>query len=83
MSSRLTFRDAPILIVLGITPPISTPFQQVIDKEESALCILTGNILKDTDALNEYHFGERINSTFKNALQPTSLTYDSIQKYIL
>ncbi|MFP7175744.1 threonine synthase [Priestia filamentosa] len=57
--------------------------QQVIDKDESALCILTGNILKDTDALNDYHFGESINANFKNPLQPTSLTYDSIQRYIL
>ncbi|MFD9625746.1 threonine synthase [Peribacillus muralis] len=57
--------------------------QQVIDKEESALCILTGNMLKDTDALNEYHFGESNHSTFKNALHPTSLAYDTIKKYIL
>ncbi|WP_285767005.1 threonine synthase [Peribacillus sp. SI8-4] len=56
--------------------------QQVIDKEESALCILTGNILKDTDALNEYHLGKSNHSTFKNAVLPTDLTYETIQKYI-
>ncbi|MDB5085240.1 MAG: rhiB [Bacilli bacterium] len=34
--------------------------RQVIDQDESAVCILTGNILKDTDILEEYHLANRM-----------------------
>ncbi|RNB91819.1 threonine synthase [Brevibacillus fluminis] len=48
----------------------------VIDKEESALCILTGNMLKDTDTLYQYHLGEtpgRFQRTIQNStLNPSS-----------
>ncbi|MED4292224.1 threonine synthase [Priestia megaterium] len=57
--------------------------QQNIDKDETALCILTGNILKDTDALYEYHSEKNMTATFKNTLQATSLDYEAIQNYIL
>jgi len=53
-----------------------------IDKDETALCILTGNILKDTDALKEYHSEDNVAATFKNTLQATSLDYKTIQNYI-
>lgn len=56
--------------------------QQKIDKDETALCILTGNILKDTDALKEYHSEDNMVATFKNTLQATSLDYKTIQNYI-
>jgi len=56
--------------------------QQKIDKDETALCILTGNILKDTDALKEYHSKDNMVATFKNTLQATSLDYKTIQNYI-
>lgn len=56
--------------------------QQKIDKDETALCILTGNILKDTDALKEYHAEDNMTATFKNTLQATSLDYKTIQNYI-
>jgi len=56
--------------------------QQKIDKDETALCILTGNILKDTDALKEYHSKDNMVATFKNILQATSLDYKTIQNYI-
>lgn len=56
--------------------------QQKIDKDETALCILTGNILKDTDALKEYHAEDNMAATFKNTLQATSLDYKTIQNYI-
>ncbi|MGG0465141.1 threonine synthase [Priestia aryabhattai] len=56
--------------------------QQKIDKDETALCILTGNILKDTDALKEYHSEDNMAATFKNTLQATSLDYKTIQNYI-
>ncbi|MBD1382816.1 threonine synthase [Metabacillus arenae] len=57
--------------------------QQLIDKEESVLCILTGNMLKDTDVLNEYHFGDSINAAFKNTLQNAGLTLNTIRKFII
>ncbi|TKH07526.1 threonine synthase [Peribacillus simplex] len=57
--------------------------QKVIDKDESVLCILTGNILKDTDALNYYHLGESTASTLKNTLQEADLTFNSIKEFIL
>ncbi|MGG2089073.1 threonine synthase [Priestia aryabhattai] len=56
--------------------------QQKIDKDETALCILTGNILKDTDALKEYHSEDNMVATFKNTLQATFLDYKTIQNYI-
>jgi len=56
--------------------------QQKIDKGQTALCILTGNILKDTDALKEYHSGDNMVAIFKNTLQATSLDYKTIQNYI-
>ncbi|MEH6944038.1 threonine synthase [Bacillus sp. JJ722] len=54
--------------------------QKLIDKEESVLCILTGNILKDTDVLKHYHFGEHANASFKNTIQRSELTINSIRK---
>ncbi|MGG0511044.1 threonine synthase [Priestia megaterium] len=56
--------------------------EKKIDKDETALCILTGNILKDTDALKEYHSEDNMAATFKNTLQATSLDYKTIQNYI-
>ncbi|MED4134121.1 threonine synthase [Priestia megaterium] len=56
--------------------------EKKIDKDETALCILTGNILKDTDALKEYHSEDNMAATFKNTLQATSLDYKTIQSYI-
>ncbi|GAB1810409.1 threonine synthase [Priestia megaterium] len=56
--------------------------EKKIDKDETALCILTGNILKDTDALKEYHSEDNRAATFKNTLQATSLDYKTIQNYI-
>ena len=52
--------------------------KQVIDKEESALCILTGNILKDTDVLKYYHHVENTNATYKNNIHHTNLSLSSI-----
>ncbi|MDR7246529.1 threonine synthase [Priestia megaterium] len=56
--------------------------EKKIDKDETALCILTGNILKDTDALKEYHSEDNMAATFKNKLQANSLDYNTIQNYI-
>lgn len=57
--------------------------QKVIDKDESVLCILTGNILKDTAALNYYHSSESSTSTFKNTLQDVVLSYNNIKDFVV
>lgn len=57
--------------------------KQVIDKEESVLCILTGNILKDTDILKYYHLGEHTCATFKNTIQHSNLTLNSIRENMI
>ncbi|MBT2281901.1 hypothetical protein J7E51_29060 [Priestia megaterium] len=38
--------------------------EKKIDKGETALCILTGNILKDTDTLKEYHSEDNMAAIF-------------------
>jgi len=57
--------------------------QKVIDKDESILCILTGNILKDTEVLNYYHSSESATSTFKNTLQDVVLSYNNIKDFVV
>lgn len=57
--------------------------QKVIDKDESVLCILTGNILKDTDTLDFYHSGESTTSTFRNTLQDVVLSFHTIKGLVL
>jgi threonine synthase len=57
--------------------------KQIIDKEESVLCILTGNILKDTDILKDYHLGEHTSAAFKNSVQHSKLTLNSIRKNMI
>lgn len=52
--------------------------QQVIDKEETAVCILTGNMLKDTDALHEYHLGESTTAAYQNKIRSAQLTLEQI-----
>ncbi|WP_409177191.1 hypothetical protein [Brevibacillus fortis] len=51
---------------------------QVIVKDETALCILTGNMLKDTDALQEYHLGESAQASYPNKIVPAQLTLKDI-----
>lgn len=53
--------------------------QQIIDKDESVLCILTGNILKDTCALHDYHFGEELNGKFKNSIKSVELQFEKVK----
>ncbi|GAK02684.1 threonine synthase [Geomicrobium sp. JCM 19037] len=48
---------------------------QTIDKEEQALCILTGNMLKDTDVLKKYHTEQHV---FSNPIVETLLTKEEI-----
>lgn len=57
--------------------------KQIIDKEESALCILTGNLLKDTDNLRYYHLENNPCTSFKNTIQYSNLTLYNISKKII
>lgn len=51
---------------------------QVIDKDETSVCILTGNMLKDTDALQEYHVGESTQASYPNKIVSSQLTLKEI-----
>ncbi|MBM7633275.1 threonine synthase [Geomicrobium sediminis] len=53
--------------------------RQIVDRDETALCVLTGNILKDTSALQQYHTGDY---QFSNQIINTELTYKNIQKQL-
>lgn len=78
--SGIGCEPASAATIAGLRKLIS---QKVIDKDESVLCILTGNILKDTDALNYYHSDETTTSTFKNTLQDIVLSYNNIKGFVL
>ncbi|WP_211749310.1 threonine synthase [Paenibacillus sp. Marseille-Q4541] len=49
-----------------------------IHPEETAVCILTGNLLKDTEVLQHYHLDDSKNSLFANPLFKSELIIDSI-----
>ncbi|MGF9697794.1 threonine synthase [Paenibacillus sp. MABNR03] len=48
----------------------------IIDKDETVACILTGNILKDTDALRMYHIEK--DHPYSNKIISSSLSMESI-----
>ncbi|MGW9129248.1 pyridoxal-phosphate dependent enzyme, partial [Paenibacillus chitinolyticus] len=73
--SGIGCEPASAATVAGLRKLIS---QQVIDKDETAVCILTGNMLKDTDALHEYHLGESTTAGFANKIVPAKLTFEEI-----
>jgi threonine synthase len=53
--------------------------QKVIDRDETAVCILTGNILKDTDVLKKYHLESHKSALFVNQITSAELTVESIE----
>lgn len=55
--------------------------QKVIDKDETVACILTGHILKDTDALRMYHIEKE--QPYSNRIITSSLSIDSIMEQII
>jgi threonine synthase len=55
--------------------------EQKIDKDETVLCILTGNILKDTDMIKDYHLGEKSKKNYQNSVFKAELTLESISQY--
>ncbi|MGX4587811.1 threonine synthase [Paenibacillus chitinolyticus] len=72
-ASGIGCEPASAATVAGLRKLVS---QQIVDKDETVACILTGNMLKDTDALREYHLED--NKPFSNKIIPSSLTYDDI-----
>jgi threonine synthase len=77
--SGIGCEPASAATVAGLRKLVS---QQVIDKDETAVCILTGNMLKDTDALREYHLGEWPNASYRNTIRSAELTLDSISNLL-
>lgn len=73
--SGIGCEPASAATVAGLRKLVS---QQVIDKDETAVCILTGNMLKDTEALREYHLDESSKGTFRNAIHGAELTLSNI-----
>jgi threonine synthase len=53
--------------------------QKVIDRDETAVCILTGNLLKDTEVLNTYHLGSNESACFANPVISSELKVENIQ----
>jgi len=53
--------------------------EDVIHPEETAACILTGNVLKDTDALREYHMDAMWNGQYANPVHHAALTLSNVQ----
>ncbi|MBD0380759.1 threonine synthase [Paenibacillus sedimenti] len=55
----------------------------IADKDETAVCILTGHLLKDTDALKEYHLDAKWPSAaHRNALVASSLIREDVSKHL-
>ncbi|WP_289138639.1 threonine synthase [uncultured Brevibacillus sp.] len=73
--SGIGCEPASAATVAGLRKLIS---QQVIDKDEKVVCILTGNMLKDTDALHEYHLGESTKAGYANKIVPAKLSFEEI-----
>ncbi|CAH1208752.1 hypothetical protein PAECIP111893_02886 [Paenibacillus plantiphilus] len=47
--------------------------QEVVHPEQTAVCILTGHLLKDTDALREYHHEGRWGDLLRNGIKTVDL----------
>ncbi|WP_054955648.1 threonine synthase [Paenibacillus dakarensis] len=77
--SGIGCEPASAATVAGLKKLIS---QNVIDKDETAVCILTGNLLKDTDALNYYHFTNPQNAEYSNQILTAELTLEGIESYL-
>jgi threonine synthase len=53
--------------------------QDDVHPEQTAVCILTGNMLKDTDAISEYHLQNDPSSTLRNTIRQVDLIYEAFQ----
>ncbi|WP_409343080.1 threonine synthase [Paenibacillus sp. MBLB4367] len=47
---------------------------KIVDSDETAVCILTGNVLKDTDAIRDYHLGDSAEAAYPNRIRQTGLS---------
>lgn len=53
--------------------------QKVIDRDETAVCILTGNMLKDTEVLKGYHLEPNETAWFANPVISSELVVENIK----
>ncbi|WP_248924826.1 threonine synthase [Paenibacillus hamazuiensis] len=56
--------------------------ERCIDKDETAVCLLTGHMLKDTDALREYHIDEAFGARLANRIMPVRLTPEEVSRHL-
>lgn len=77
--SGIGCEPASAATVAGLRKLVS---EHVIDQDETAVCILTGNMLKDTDALRDYHIGEWTNAHFRNEIQSSPLSLEGISRLL-
>jgi threonine synthase len=56
--------------------------EKKIDKDETALCLITGNLLKDTDVLREYHRGKLSAAGQSHSLLSAELTLESVGRWL-
>lgn len=54
--------------------------EQKIDKDETAVCVITGHMLKDTEALAELYAPQSLGD--KQAVQAEPLTVDRVRNYV-
>jgi len=54
----------------------------VIDKEATAVCLLTGNMLKDTDAIHEYHFEAAVPARYSKTIVSTKLSFEAVRAHV-
>ena len=58
--------------------------QREIAQDASVVCVLTGNVLKDTDAITAYHLGDTDAGTRPQANRPVSIpsTMDALKRIV-
>ncbi|WP_167747000.1 hypothetical protein [Cohnella luojiensis] len=57
--------------------------EKKIDKDETVACILTGNMLKDTDSMRQFHIEDRFKSQLSNRIRNVAdLSMQSIGAHI-
>lgn len=56
--------------------------QGIMDKESTAVCILTGHMLKDTDAIREYHLDVDTRGMYANMFQNCELEWNKIRQIV-
>ncbi|ULL14603.1 threonine synthase [Paenibacillus sp. H1-7] len=56
--------------------------QGVIDREETAVCVLTGNMLKDTTSIHDYHLGPDTKGRWANPIVTGELDLNIVERLV-